>query len=219
MSVAIRLQQICMIVIDPHFRGEVGGENVEGLRHDRLRWCRPPSGQFFLPQKVLAARFRNRLKTALCQNGDFDSIPREVWRQSWVVDVQPAGTGQTAIKYLAAYVYHTALGSQRILNADNGHVTFKYKDSGDQQWRLLQLPAMEFLRRFLQHVLPKGFRRVRYFGWLSTAAKAKWERILALLDWKMPPAILPAKPSPACPCCQKTLTLIGQLPRAPPRRR
>jgi Putative transposase/Transposase zinc-binding domain len=190
-----------------------------GLRHDRLRWCRPPSDQFFLPQKVLAARFRNRLKTALCQSGDFDSIPHSIWRQSWVVDVQPAGTGQTAIKYLAAYVYHTALGSQRILDAANGRVTFKYKDSGDQQWRVLQLSAMEFLRRFLQHVLSKGLRRVRYFGWLSPAAKTKWQRILALLDWKMPPAIVPAKPLPVCPCCQKPLTLIGQLPRAPPRRR
>jgi hypothetical protein len=189
------------------------------LRHDRLRWCRPPSDQFFLPQKVLAARFRNRLKAALSLSCDFSAIPHSLWRQAWVVDVQPAGSGQTAINYLAAYVYHTALGSQRILSAANDRVTFKYKDSAEQQWHGLELSAMEFLRRFLQHVLPKGLRRVRYFGWLSPAAKAKWERILALLDWKMPPATLPTKPLPLCPCCQKPLTLIGQLPRAPPWKR
>jgi hypothetical protein len=190
-----------------------------GLRHDRLRWCRPPAADFFLPQAVLAARFRNRLKQALSQRPDSADIPLCVWRQKWVVDVQPAGSGQTAIKYLAAYVYHTALGSQRILSAIKSSITFKYKDSTDQQWRVLQLSATEFLRRFLQHVLPKGFRRVRYFGWLSPAAKAKWQRILALLDRKMPTATLPVKPWPVCPCCQKPLTLIGQLPRPPPWKR
>lgn len=103
-----------------------------GLRADRLRWCRPPAPDFFLPQKLLAARFRNRLKTALLQTSKAPQPPSSVWWQNWVVDVQPAGSGETAIKYLAAYVYHTALGSQRILSAENGHVTFKYKDSADQ---------------------------------------------------------------------------------------
>jgi hypothetical protein len=187
-----------------------------GLRSDGLRWCRPPCDPFFLPHKVLAARFRNRLKAALRQAPDGAQIPNSLWRQPWVVDVQPAGTGQTAIKYLAAYVYHTALGSQRILNADNGHITFKYKDSDDQQWHVLKLSATEFLRRFLQHVLPKGFQRVRYFGWLSPAAKTRWQRILALLDWKAPiPSTLSTQP--ICPCCRKPMTLIATLARAPPR--
>jgi hypothetical protein len=190
-----------------------------GLRPDGLRWCRPPATDFFLPQKVLAARFRNRLKAALSQAPDAVDIPVGVWRQEWVVDVQPAGSGQTAIKYLAAYVYHTALGSQRILNADHGRVTFKYKDSADQQWRVLLLSATEFLRRFLQHILPKGFQRVRYFGWLAPAAKARSQRILALLDWTPPPKQpLPARPLPICPCCQNTLTLVGHFARPPPRR-
>jgi len=190
-----------------------------GLRSDGLRWCRPPSSQFFLPQQVLAARFCHRLRTALSQAPDFHQIPPPVWQQKWVVDVQPAGSGQTAIKYLAAYVYHTALGSQRILSAHNGHITFQYKDSGDQQWHRLRLSAMEFLRRFLQHVLPKGFQRVRYFGWLSPAAKTRWQRILALLDWKTPPESLRACPLPLCPGCHKPLTLIGQLARPPPTHR
>jgi Putative transposase/Transposase zinc-binding domain len=190
-----------------------------GLRADGLRWCRPPSPEFFLPQIVLAARFRNRLRAALQQLPDSSTIPAFVWRQKWVVDVQSVGSGQTAIKYLAAYVCHTALGSQRIVKADNGQITFKYKDSHDQQWRTLTLAASEFLRRFLQHVLPKGFQRIRYFGWLSPAAKTRWQRILALLDWKAP--LLPAsplRPPLTCPCCHKPLALIGHLARPPPRR-
>jgi hypothetical protein len=178
----------------------------------------PAIPQFFLPQNVLAARLRNRLKAALQQSPEGASIPGLVWRQKWVVDVQPVGSGQTAIKYLAAYVYRTALGSQRILQAENGQITFKYKDSQDQQWRTLTLAASEFLRRFLQHVLPKGSQRVRYFGWLSPAAKARWQRILALLDWQPPlrqpsPVQLP----PACPCCHKPMARLGHLARPPPR--
>ena len=189
-----------------------------GLQPDGLRWCRPPAPDFFLPQKVLAARFRNRLRAALAQAADSDNIPLRVWRQDWVVDVQPAGSGQSAIKYLAAYVYHTALGSQRILSADHDQITFKYKDTAHQQWRLLRLWPTEFLRRFLQHVLPKGFLRIRYFGWLAPAAKTRWQRILALLDWKAPPKqLLPIRPLPSCPCCQKPMTLVGHFARPPPR--
>jgi hypothetical protein len=188
-----------------------------GLRPDGLRWCRPPSSEFFLPQKLLAARFRNRLKIALQQMPDSDTIPASAWHQAWVVNVQPAGSGQSAIKYLAAYVYHTALGSQRILSAHNNQITFKYKDSADQQWHVLQLCVTEFLRRFLQHVLPKGFQRVRYFGWLSPAAKTRWQRILALLDWKAPLAQVPlATPAPPCLCCHKPMILVGHFARPPP---
>lgn len=188
-----------------------------GLRADGLRWCRPPSANFFLPQQVLAARFRNRLKAACSQAPYFNDIAPSVWRQKWVVDVQPAGSGQTAIKYLAAYVYHTALGSQRILNADNRQLTFKYKDSGDGQWRILSLSATEFLRRFLQHVLPKGFQRVRYFGWLSPAAKKRWQTILALFDWNPLPKTPTLQSLPLCPCCHKPMLLLAQLARPPPR--
>jgi hypothetical protein len=189
-----------------------------GLTADRLRWRRPPSADFFLPQPVLAARFRTRLKTALLKLPDSAAIAQPVWRQKWVVDVQPAGSGETAIKYLAAYVYHTALGSQRILNADHGHITFKYKDSDNQQWHTLQLSATEFLRRFLQHVLPKGLQRVRYFGWLAPAAKARWQRILTLLDYTAPVKVLLLRPTPVCPCCNKPMRLLAELPRPPPSR-
>lgn len=187
-----------------------------GLTADRLRWRRPPSADFFLPQAVLSARFRTRLKMALLPLPASATINKSVWCQKWVVDVQPAGSGETAIKYLAAYVHHTALGSQRILHADNGHVSFKYKDSGDQQWRTLRLTSTEFLRRFLQHVLPKGLQRIRYFGWLAPAAKARWQRILTLLDHKAPPKILLPGPGPSCPCCHRPMRLLAELPRPPP---
>jgi len=180
-----------------------------GLRCDGLRWRQPKRADFFLPQKVLAARWRTRLRTALQGQPQARQIAPAVWLQNWVVDVQPAGDGQAALKYLSAYVYRTALSSQRILQDQDGAVTFKYKDSEDQQWRQLKLPAQEFIRRFLQHVLPQGFQRVRYYGWLSPAATARWKRVVALLDWQ-PPQPLPSIPLPAplCAFCQKPMVKI-----------
>ena len=137
-------------------------------------------------------------------------------RQS--VNTQPVGSGEKALGYLAAYVQRTALSSQRIVKEENGQTTFKYRQSDTGRWKLLTLDTPEFLRRFLQHVLPAGFHRVRYYGWLSPAAKEKWERILALLDWR--PCERPPKRPPwvmTCRCCGKPmrrLTLL--LPCRPP---
>ena len=187
-----------------------------GLRPDGLRWCQPKAADFFLPQIVLAARFRNRLKQALQDEPEARQIAATVWKQKWVVDVQSVGCGDSALKYLSAYVYRTALGSQRILKEDHGQITFKYKSSEDQQWHTLTLPAMEFIRRFLQHVLPQGFRRVRYYGWLSAAADSKWERILALLDWKVPEPAAATGSQLLCSDCGQPLHWLATLSRAPP---
>jgi hypothetical protein len=190
-----------------------------GLREDGLRWMRPRSPDFFLPQIVLAARFGNRLKQILAGNHPeaFKQIPAKVWKQKWVVDVQPVGSGEAALKYLSAYVSRTALGNQRILRDQDGRITFKYKASGQQQWSTLTLSSAEFLRRFLQHVLPKGFHRIRYYGWLGPAAKARWQRILALLDWKPPIPIVAPKPEPLCSRCGRKLFWLGTLERGPPQ--
>jgi hypothetical protein len=201
----------------PHVHCVVAGG---GLRADGLRWVRPDSADFFLPYPVLAARFRNRLREVLRTEHpeEFGQIPAAVWRQKWVVNVQPSGGGEGALKYLAAYVYRTAVGPQRIVSDDQGQVTFRYQDSAEHRWHTLTLSGREFLRRFLQHVLPAGFQRVRYYGWLSAAAKPKWVRILALLDWK-PPALPSATlhPSlPRCAHCGTTLRWVATLERGPP---
>jgi hypothetical protein len=144
-------------------------------------------------------------------------IPAAVWQQEWVVDIIAVGSGIPALKYLANYVYKTAFASQRILSDDGHQITFSYKDSQDGHCKSASVTPQEFIRRFLQHVLPAGFQRVRYFGWLSPAAKAKRQRIFALLDWKAPP--LPAStpvPLPLCRCCQKPMHHLGSFIRGPP---
>ena len=77
--------------------------------------------------------------------------------------------------------------------------------------------AEAFLHRYLQHVLPKGLQRVRYYGWLSPAAKQTFARIAALLDWRVPALVAPSPlPPPECPVCKKPMQFAGRLPRAPP---
>ncbi len=191
-----------------------------GLHPSALRWVSPSSPDFFLPQIVLAARFRSRLKAALAKHHptDLAQLPTSLWRQPWVVDVQPAGRGEPALKYLSAYVFRTALGPQRILQDHAGEITFKYKDSHTGQDLTLTLSAIQFIRRFLQHILPKGFQRVRHYGWLGPAAKRKWQRILALLDWSPPLAQTqtPDSNPPRCPHCGGLLHWVATLERPPP---
>jgi hypothetical protein len=200
----------------PHVHCVVPGG---GLSPDRLRWVSPKREGYFLPQTVLALRFRSRLRQALQQHHPqlYLQIPRAAWTLAWVADVQPVGTGEPALKYLAAYVYRTALSAERILADDGQTITFTYRDGRDRSRRTLRLPVQRFLHRFLQHVLPRGLQRIRHFGFLSAAATAQWQRVRALLDWQAPPPTpTPPAPVPVCPHCHKPMALIGRLPRAPP---
>ena len=112
----------------PHVHCVVPGG---GLSPDRLRWVSPKREGYFLPQSVLALRFRTRLRQALQQQHPqlYVQIPRAAWALDWVADVQPVGTGEPALKYLAAYVYRTAFSAERILADDGQTITFTYRDN------------------------------------------------------------------------------------------
>lgn len=203
------------LVFHPHIHYVVPGA---GLSKDGRRWHRLPNPDFFLPQPVLSRRWRNRFRAKLKKQHPelFALLPSKTWKKEWVVQVQPVGSGQAALKYLSAYVYKTALGSNRILKDDGYRITFSFRDSEDRQEKSLCLEAREFLRRFLQHVLPSGFQRVRYFGWWSAAAKNRWTRILALLDWKQPDLIIAPLTPLLCLKCGKQMLLCGTFSRPPP---
>ena len=188
-----------------------------GLTPNQLRWVRVKDAAFLIPQVKLAARFKGRLKAWLKQSEPelFKQVPAKVWWMKWVVDVQAVGGGEAALKYLANYLCQPPLREHQIERDDASGVTFRYR-TNDGTVQRATVSGSEFVRRVLQHVLPKGFQRVRHYGWRGAAAKEKWARILALLDWKPPIVIKPAPlPPPKCPCCGKTMLLIGTLPRAP----
>ena len=97
-----------------------------------------------------------------------------MWRRDWVVHSQAAGDGRQSLRYLAPYVFRVAIGDHRIVSCDDGQVTFTYRRVGSNRPRKMTLDAMEFLRRFLQHVLPAGFQKVRHYGFLSPPAGRRW---------------------------------------------
>lgn len=174
--------------------------------------------EFFLPQVKLAARFKGRLKQWLREHEPalLKEVPPKVWWVKWVADVQPVGSGDAALKYLARYLCRPPLHESQLEANDATGVTFRYRDNGGAVKRCT-VSGQEFVRRVLQHVLPKGFQRVRHYGWLGAAAQAKRARIGALLDWKSPDVVKPAPvPPPACPVCQQPMIFIARLPRAPP---
>ena len=138
---------------------------------------------FFLPVRALSRLFRARFQQLLSKTSIFSQIPTEVWRCDWVVHCKPVGNGKTALQYLAPYVYRVAISNRRLIKMlntgkmESSQITFQYRASDTGQLKLCTLSAEKFIHRFLQHVLPKGFVKVRYFGFFGASVRP---RLLAL---------------------------------------
>ena len=216
-----RLQQMLALrSLAPHIHYIVVGG---GLSEDHATWHSLPQPDFLLPEAVLAARFRTRLGARLQadEHALHAEIPASVWRADWVVDCEAVGSGATALRYLSAYVFRTAFGSKReITEYPDGKVSFEYVDSKTKELRTCLLERNDFIDRFLQHVLPPGQHRVRYFGWMHPSAKKR--RLIVETLLAVPIVVRPkCEPPPAwhrcCPHCgQFTLVVVARLPRGPP---
>jgi hypothetical protein len=199
-----------------------------GLSADGQSWRRACNA-FFVHVKPLSHLFRAKFRAALKQFHLLDQLPPQVWSQAWVVHCQPVGTGQAALKYLAPYVFRVALSNQRILKLQDDQVTFRYRENPTRHYNTRTLPAEEFIRRFLQHVLPKGFQKVRYYGFFCPGQRHRLAQVRALLKISSPALItdgdqLQANPWPdppcmPCPTCGRpmrlTLILLPQHCRSP----
>ncbi len=149
-----------------------------------------------------------------------------MWELDWGVHLRVVGSGVAAIKYLGTYVARTAIGDARMVAIQNGSVTFRWTDRADHdQTKPLTLPGVEFVARYLRHVLPRGLRSVRYYGFCHPAAKAKRLRLQLLtgatVDLGAPPAASPQEVWPCCPQCGRPLRRFasfgpGNATRGPP---
>lgn len=161
-----------------------------GLTEDEQTWL-PTRKKFLVPVKALSKLVRAKFRDALRKQACFADVPVSVWKQDWVVYCQPVGNGEGALKYLAPYIFRVAISNNRILKLADRKVTFRYKDTNTGKTKCCTLFAEEFIRRFLQHVLPKGFVKVRYYGFFSPGLRPR----LATLREKLNPSILD-EPSP-----------------------
>jgi len=200
-----------------------------GLADDGRTWV-TAKADFLVHVKPLAALFRAKLRAALRQTALWAEIPATVWQQAWVVDCRSVGTARAALKYLAPYIFRVALSNNRIVQLADDQVRFRYTVGDTGQTAYCTLPVQEFLRRFLQHILPKGFVKVRYYGLFRVGHRRSLARLRSQLHLLQHSATQ-ATPAPAasdgsarvvvCPSCgQPMLRKRVLLPhnRGPPGR-
>ncbi len=162
-----------------------------GLADDGQTWL-PARSDFLIPVKALSQLFRAKFRDALRKTDGFASLPPSVWEQDWVVHCQPVGNGLTAFKYLAPYIFRVAISNRRLVKVEDDQVTFRYRASDTGETKFCTLPAEKFIHRFLQHVLPKSFVKVRYYGLFSPGHRQQLTALRQQLG--APPA---EPPSPA----------------------
>src|SRR5262249_32823402 len=194
----------------PHIHCLVPGAGLN-LKGQFVRVRKP---QFLLHLPHLQAAFRQHLYRLLKQN-DWP-VARQVWRKDWGVHIQPSGSGLSALKYLGAYVSRTALTNARMLRITQDSVSFRWKDRSDRNRRReLTLSGVEFVRRYLRHVLPTGLRSVRYYGFCHPAAKASRMRVqfhsgrvLNFAPVEPLPGPTPNSLTALCPICGQVMQLL-----------
>lgn len=188
----------------------------------------------------LKGAFRDQLKRRMEEHNC--PVDPAIWRlnsKKWAINIKNFGNGNNAIKYLGRYVCRTAIGDSRILKFTDSHVTFQYKNRDNGKLETTTITGIEFVKRYLRHVLPRGLRSIRYAGFMHPSAKKTHHRIVrhfTLLDGESVPnraceqlkALLKlATQKPACPDCEQEMVLVAKLspirskprPRAPPNRK
>jgi len=179
------------------------------------RW-HPSRTDFYLPVKALAKIFRAKFREQMKQTTLFDQIPSEVWQIDWNVDSQAVPSSQ-ALKYLAPYVFKVAISNSRILKIETRTVLIRYRKPHTNRSRILPLEVMEFIRRFLQHVLPTGFMKVRYYGFMNPNCAISLDRVSALIELTCGFNLVVPKAAPelarhiTCPSCGGHLRLRSLL--------
>ena len=174
------------------------------------------NGGYLFNHKALAKVFRAKLLDAI--TGEGLSLP-STYPKDWVVDCKCVGNGEKALVYLGRYLYRGVIREKDIIACDNAQVTFRYRHAKRKRVEYRTLPGAQFLALVLQHVLPKGFRRARNYGFLHPNSKRAIAllQLLLGLDVKRALARLPQRPALRCPCCGGEMTIVQTciLPWAP----
>jgi hypothetical protein len=223
------------LLIHPHVHCVIP---AGGLALDGSKWVRPRYA-FFLPVKVLSRVFRRKfiagLKHAfregklsfpgtlrlLAEEKTFRSFLRSLFRHDWVVYAKPPfGGPEHVLHYLARYTHRVAISNHRIVNVAQGEVAFRWKDyARDAKQRTMVLCGEEFLRRFFLHVLPQGFVRIRFFGFLANRRRKQLLPLCRNLLRVVSAPSLPALPAEEaklaaswlCPYCGSTMVLVERF--------
>lgn len=215
------------LIYHPHVHCLVSGG---GVSKEGKHWIAARPG-FLLPVRALSRHLRKLFKQVLQQRHPelFAQVPAKVWKQEWVVHCIPWGQGQRGVlEYLARYAYRIAITDRRLMAMDQQSVTFAYKDRKNNRQRTCQVEGSQFVGRFLQHVLPQGFHKVRYYGLWHPHCRPLAAAVRQLLQLQQlgqelcpktqslapPPTPRPEPFRPLCPHCGRgELVHVRELPR------
>ena len=181
----------------------------------------PAGNSFYLPVKPLSIIFKAKFKALMEKHQLLHLIPEEVWLQDWNVNCQAVGDSEASIKYLAPYVFRVAISDSRIIKIENHRVFFRYKKGKSNRYRVMELDAIEFIRRFLQHVLPSGFMKIRYYGFMNSACSIALSTVSDIIKSTLgllsQPILCKKKlpRMPTCPHCEGTLLFMAFFPPPP----
>jgi Putative transposase/Transposase zinc-binding domain len=201
------------LLYHPHVHCLVTGG---GVSDDGQMW-HPARNGFLLPFAALAKLVRGKLRAALSKRRPDLVLPEATWSKRWVVHCTPWGEGDEAVlRYLARYVYRVAITNSRITGLDDSGVTLRHKHRASNRWRTIRLSGHEFMRRFLQHVLPKGLHKIRYYGpWHPTRRElAGRARLLLLLTRPASSALQ----TPSCDTAADAIDRPGDHTSSPEQR-
>ena len=163
------------------------------------------AGNYLFNHKALAKVFRAKMLDAFNKNGLI--LPKQYPRE-WVAHCKYVGKGRKALLYLGQYLYRGVISEKNITTFKNGMVTFRYKPSASESFCYKTLPAIDFIWLVIQHVLPRGFRRARNYGFLHPNSK----RLIRIIQWIFRIHIYPAIKTPrkkiVCPCCGAAMNII-----------
>jgi hypothetical protein len=178
----------------------------------------PARIDFLLPVKVMSKVFKAKFADLMMAKGLYDQIPAKVWTQGFNVDCRAVGSGQRSVTYLSRYLFKVAISDGRILKIDGNRVYFKYRVKDSNRLRTTSLEVMAFIARFLKHVLPKGFVKVRYFGLYNANCSQPMTKIAFLIEAANDFELPNDKPEPkelppfCCPNCKNgTLSFVCQI--------
>ena len=194
----------------PHLHCVVPGAGLDA--HGKP--VRVKNAEFLIHWRRLRGAFRAHMRQVLKEN--HWPVDPVVWTKDWGVHIQPVGSGASAVKYLGAYVARTAISDSRIVEVNDRSVTFRWKDRSDHnRLKSSKLPGVEFVARYLRHVLPAGLRSVRYYGFCHPAAKANRLRVQFHAGMSVDFGAITSSPVPdSCPRCSRcgqTMRFIASI--------
>ncbi len=158
----------------------------------------------------MSAKIKSRFFKLMRKADLLHLVSAEVWKKNWNVNSQAVGSGARSIRYLSAYVFRTAISDHRIVTTADDRVLFRYTDTKTDTKKTMSLSPFEFIRRFLQHVLPTGFMKIRYYGFLHPSTTIPVKLAVALLE-----ALFSVRPqkrnrieTSGVPCCERCSGIV-----------